>query len=67
VTGARPPLSEEKVGDGEGEGAVVDLAPLGWHVISGEQLLVMLRRVRDGEDPDMVYAEEYVNADREDA
>ena len=38
---------------------------LGWHVISGEALLAMLRRVAAGEDPDMVYAEGYVNADRE--
>ena len=40
-------------------------APLGWHVISGEDLLAMLRRVAEGEDPDMVYAEEYVNAEHE--
>jgi hypothetical protein len=38
---------------------------LGWHVISGEDLLAMLRRVAAGEEPDMVYAEEYVNAERE--
>lgn len=38
---------------------------LGWHVISGEGLLAMLRRVAAGEDPDMVYAEEYANADHE--
>jgi hypothetical protein len=39
--------------------------PMPWHVINGEDLLVMLRRVAEGEDPDMVYAEEYVNAERE--
>jgi len=38
---------------------------LGWHVISGEQLLETLRRVAEGEDPDMVYMEGYVNAERE--
>jgi hypothetical protein len=38
---------------------------LGWHVISGEDLLAMLRRVQAGEDPDLVYAEEYVNAEHE--
>lgn len=38
---------------------------LGWHVISGEDLLRMLRRVAAGEDPNMVYAEEYANADHE--
>lgn len=36
--------------------------PLGWWSISGEALLAMLRRVHDGEDPDLVYAEEYANA-----
>jgi len=39
--------------------------PLGWHVISGEDLLNMLQRVADGEDPDLVYAEEYENAEHE--
>lgn len=38
---------------------------LGWHVIPGEALLSMLRRVEAGESPDMVYAEEYANADHE--
>lgn len=38
---------------------------LGWHVISGECLLAMLRRCAAGEDPDMVYAEEWANADHE--
>ncbi len=39
--------------------------PLGWHVISGEQLLAMLRRVAVGENPDLVYAEEWANAEHE--
>lgn len=38
---------------------------LGWWVLSGEALLAMLRRVADGEDPDLVYAEEYANSDHE--
>lgn len=38
---------------------------LGWWTIAGSDLLAMLRRAHDGEDPDMVYAEEYANADRE--
>lgn len=38
---------------------------LGWHVISGEDLLAMLRRVAEGEDPDLVYIEAYINAARE--
>lgn len=41
------------------------MADLGWHVIPGEALLRMLRRVAAGEDPDMVYAEEWANADHE--
>ena len=40
-------------------------APLGWHVISGEYLLELLRRVENGETADSVYIEAYVNADRE--
>jgi hypothetical protein len=39
--------------------------PLGWHVISGEELLEMLRRVRAGESPDLVYAEAFANAEHE--
>lgn len=38
---------------------------LGWWCISGEALLSMLRRVQAGEDPDLVYAEEYANSDHE--
>ncbi len=36
---------------------------MGWWTISGEGLLEMLRRVADGEDPDILYAEEYANAE----
>lgn len=36
---------------------------LGWWAISGEALLDMLRRVASGEDPDLVYAEEYANSE----
>jgi hypothetical protein len=36
-----------------------------WHVINSGDLLAMLRRVASGEDPEFVYLEEYVNADRE--
>jgi hypothetical protein len=38
---------------------------LGWWSISGEDLLVMLRRCHDGEDPDLVYAEAHANAEHE--
>lgn len=38
---------------------------LGWHVIHGEDLLIALRRVREGENPDMVYAELWANAEHE--
>ena len=35
---------------------------LGVHVLTGETLLAMLRRVGEGEDPDEVYMEMYANA-----
>jgi hypothetical protein len=38
---------------------------LGWHVISGEDLLALLRRAAAGEDPDLLYAEAWANADHE--
>ncbi len=37
-------------------------ASLGWWSISGEKFLAALRRVADGESPDMVYAEAYANS-----
>jgi len=39
--------------------------PLGWHSIEGQHLLDTLRRVAAGEDPDLVYAELWANAERE--
>ena len=38
-------------------------ADLGWHVIAGDHLLDMLTRVSEGEDPDMVFAELWANAE----
>lgn len=38
---------------------------LGWWVIPGDVLLALLRRAHAGEDPDLLYAEEYVNCDHE--
>ena len=38
---------------------------LGWWCISGEGLMDMLRRTYNGEDPDLVYAEEFANAEHE--
>jgi hypothetical protein len=38
---------------------------LGWHAISGEDLLAALRRCSAGEDADMVYAEMWANAEHE--
>lgn len=38
---------------------------LGWHVISGEDLLAVLRRIEDGESADLVYAELWANAKHE--
>lgn len=37
-----------------------------WWSISGDEILAMLRRVHDGEDPDLVYAEHYANSEHED-
>jgi hypothetical protein len=37
---------------------------LGWHVISGEDLLELLRRASKGEDPDMLMAEHWANAEQ---
>lgn len=39
--------------------------PLGWHVISGERLLEVLRRAAAGEEPDILFAEMWANADHE--
>lgn len=39
---------------------------LGWWTISGETLLELLRRAHAGEDPNLLYAEEYANAEHED-
>lgn len=44
---------------------VSDPPPLGWHVISGEELLAALRRVALGESANLVYAELWVNAKHE--
>ena len=38
---------------------------MGWWVVSGENLLDMLRRAHGGEDPDLIYAEEYANSEHE--
>lgn len=46
--------------------ADVDDDHLGWWTIHGGDLLGALRRVAEGEDPDMVYAEMYVNSEHED-
>lgn len=37
--------------------------PLGWWVIGGSELLAILRRVAEGELPDLVYAETYANSE----
>lgn len=39
---------------------------LGWWTLSGQALMDALRRVQDGDDPDVVYAELYANSDHED-
>jgi hypothetical protein len=42
-----------------------EVPPLGWWAISGESILEMLRRVENGESPDLVYAEAYANSRQE--
>jgi hypothetical protein len=37
----------------------------GYWVLSGDDLLAMLQRVAAGEDPEMVYVEQYANSDIE--
>lgn len=39
--------------------------PLGWWTIAGEELLRLLREAHAGADPDLLYAEEYANAEVE--
>lgn len=39
--------------------------PLGWWTIQGEALLGLLRRAASGEDPDLLYAEAYANAEHD--
>lgn len=34
---------------------------LPWYVLNEADLLVLLRRAQDGEDPDLLIAEEYAN------
>ena len=41
------------------------MAELGWHVIHGDDLLASLRRVSAGEDPDIIYAELWANAEHD--
>lgn len=41
-----------------------DPPPLGWWAISGDDLLILLRRAYAGEDPDLLYAEAYANSER---
>lgn len=36
-----------------------------WHVIERLRLVELLRRAHEGEDPDLLYIEEYVNAERD--
>lgn len=41
------------------------MSDLGWWVLSGDNLLAMLRRAHGGEDPDLILTEEYANCDHE--
>jgi hypothetical protein len=39
------------------------LTDLGWWTIHGDTLMAMMRRAHAGEDPGLIYAEEYANAE----
>lgn len=39
-----------------------DTSDMGWWCIAGEELMDALKRARDGDDPDIVYAELYANS-----
>lgn len=41
------------------------MSDLGWHVIAGDHLLEALKRAHNGEDPDLLYAEMWANAEHE--
>lgn len=41
-----------------------EFVPQPWHVINSRDLLALLRRSHAGEDPEILYLEAYVNADR---
>lgn len=45
--------------------AETEPAAMPWHVIPGERLQELLRRAHAGEDPELLYIEEYVTSDRE--
>lgn len=39
------------------------MTELGWWIIHGDEIMEALRQVAQGENPDIVYAELYANAD----
>lgn len=41
------------------------MAGLGWWAISGDAFLGAMKRAHAGEDPDLLYAEQYANSDIE--
>jgi hypothetical protein len=36
-----------------------------WHVIASDDLIAMLERAKAGEEPQMIYLEEYANSQHE--
>lgn len=40
------------------------MSDLGWWAISGEAFMDAMRRAAAGEDPDLLYAEHYANAEQ---
>jgi hypothetical protein len=45
--------------------SAIENPSLGWHIISGEDLIESLRRCNRGEDADLVYAEVWANSEHE--
>ena len=60
------PLPDEPTAPASSSTRAATMTDLGWWTISGAALLDALRRVAEGADPDLVYAELYANSETED-
>jgi hypothetical protein len=70
-TGERSPVASGRMvtarllGSLEPGGSAVIDTVLAWHVISDQDLVSLLKRAHEGEDPDLLYIELYANGDRD--